>query len=143
MKKLEMSINIGADTNNESKMILVFNEHMTTEVFKALQESVTRLQEIMTKHGLITKVGVSPAQLPHYIEYMKPIVEEAEQGIKNLNMIMNEVKASSLMFKYVLEDMIQEKINKAWVTVDEFYEMFEEMGTYNPITMEFHDEEGK
>lgn len=145
MKQVEIGINIKADTGNKSKMVLVFNEDYPTDMFNAIKFATHQLTNVLMNRGLLTKAGVSPAEMKDYIEYMTPIVQETEIRINKLYRVLKEVEDSDLEYKFVIMEIIQKQIDDAWKLVDEFNEMFEEIGEYNPLEFEegITDVEGK
>lgn len=119
-----MNINIKADKNNESRMVLIFNEDKTSEIFEALKEATKNLERVLYQHGLITDLGVSPAEMVEYLEAKRPDIDKMEEAIVSLTTALNEVKEHDLNCGQFIQNMLQEKIEEACNMVNNYYDMF-------------------
>lgn len=127
LKSIEVQVNIGSDTANVSRMQLVFDAERPTEMFNGLAQATKDLEKALQQAGILTEYGVGAGEMVNYVSYVKEMAEEAEQGIFQLYHVLTEVQHSGLMYKFVLEDMIQAKINEAQETVDKYYSMVDEV----------------
>lgn len=135
LKSIEVNVNIGADSANLSKMVLVFDAERPTEIFNGLAQATKDIERTLKQAGILTEQGIGTGEMAEYVKYMRDVVEEAEQGIYNLYHILNEVRNSKLVYKYAIEDMIQERIDEAQETVDNYHGMFKEIN-YVEVTEE-------
>lgn len=127
LRSIKMDINVGADVENVSKMLLVFDAERPTELFNALAQAVKDIENTLKHGGILTDAGVGTGEINEYLKYMEDIVAEKEESIYLLYHILTEVKSSGLQSKYMLEQIIQGKIDEHQEVVDKYYDMFDEI----------------
>lgn len=129
LKSAEIKINIKGDTGNLSMMQIVFDPLRPTEVFNGIKQAEHDLRIAFKKAGILTEFGVGVGEANEYLEYMNGIIDKAEQGVYQLYHVLAEVKDSELECRFILEDMIQERIDEANKVIDEYYSIFDEVKT--------------
>ena len=127
LRSIKMDINVGADVENVSKMLLVFDAERPTELFNALAQAVKDIEDTLKHGGILTDAGVGTGEMDEYLKYMEDIVIEKEESIYLLYHVLKEVKGSGFQSKYILEQMIQEKIDEHQEVVDKYYDMFKDI----------------
>lgn len=132
LKSIEVDVNIGADVENLSRMLLVFNEESPTEIFNGITQAVKDVEIALRRVGILTEQGIGTGEMNDYINYMMEVVPENEQKIYELYKMLNEIMNSELIYKYAMVDMIQDRIDGLQEVVDNFNDMFEDIKIVPP-----------
>lgn len=127
LKSVEVKINVNADVEDISKMTVVFDANRTTDMFNAITQAVSELEETLMQMGFLTKQGIAPAEFDDYKEYMSQIVEKAEEEAYVLSNAKHELMftVSEKEYKEPIYNLIDERITELYTIIDNYYNMFD------------------
>ena len=112
------------DTPMESHLHVVYNINESQKLFDTVEEMKYALSRELRIMGLITRQGVSEAELPDVRHEMEEYYAEMDAKVNNLQLMRREIEESELVYKQDMLDMINQQIQDGMLWIGKYIELF-------------------